>query len=307
MRTFEYRYTRFVFDQGEGRFNECNVYLTILESDAPGEGLDEEARRFREAIFGQNTLNIDRKPWHRLLVDEILHPFYIFQVFSIILWCTETYYYYAACIFVMSLFSILTTLLETQHNLNRLRHMTNCESFVQCLRDGTWDSMSSARLVPGDVIQLSGETEFLSCDAALLSGEALFNESILTGESIPVAKSGVPLDDYSAHLFDRKHAMYAGTHLMKVRSAAGRMALAVVTKTGFSTVKGRLIRSILFPRPNKFKFYRDSFYFIGVLSLLGKPVLLSACDQLIFSVGVGGFIYAAYILLENGVSFVGSV
>lgn len=38
--------------------------------------------------------------------------------------------------------------------------------------------------------------------------------------------------------------------------------LAVVVRTGFSTAKGELVRSILYPRPLDFKFYKDSMKFI---------------------------------------------
>jgi magnesium-transporting ATPase (P-type) len=48
------------------------------------------------------------------LVDEILHPFYIFQVFSIVLWLAEHYYYYAACIFLISTTSAFVSLYETR-------------------------------------------------------------------------------------------------------------------------------------------------------------------------------------------------
>jgi cation-transporting ATPase 13A3/4/5 len=41
-----------------------------------------------------------------------------------------------------------------------------------------------------------------------------------------------------------------------------------VIKTSFSTKKGSLVRDILYPRPNKFKFYRDSLIFIGVMAIL---------------------------------------
>ena len=35
---------------------------------------------------------------------------------------------------------------------------------------------------------------------------------------------------------------------------------------GFYTTKGALVRSMLFPKPTGFKFYRDSMRFIGVLA-----------------------------------------
>lgn len=43
----------------------------------------------------------------RLLVDEILNPFYIFQVFSMILWFNDGYEKYAFCILAVSLFGVL--------------------------------------------------------------------------------------------------------------------------------------------------------------------------------------------------------
>lgn len=50
------------------------------------------------------------------------------------------------------------------------------------------------------------------------------------------------------------------------------VALAIVVRTGFLTTKGALVRSMLFPKPSGFKFYRDSFRYIavmGVVALLG--------------------------------------
>ena len=40
-------------------------------------------------------------------------------------------------------------------------------------------------------------------------------------------------------------------------------------RIGFMTNKGALVRSILFPRETKFKFYRDSLYFVGAMALIG--------------------------------------
>ena len=53
----------------------------------------------------------------------------------------------------------------------------------------------------------------------------------------------------------------------------------MVIRTGFSTSKGKLVQSILFPKPNKFKFYEDSFKYIFVLfliSLIGFGICIPA-------------------------------
>lgn len=44
----------------------------------------------------------------------MFHPFYVFQIASLILWSLDEYYFYAAAIFVMSVGSITMTLIETR-------------------------------------------------------------------------------------------------------------------------------------------------------------------------------------------------
>jgi dolichol kinase len=59
----------------------------------------------------------------------VLHPFYVFQIASLILWSIDTYYYYAGCIFLMSVGSIAATLIETRsvshgpHLLRGVKHV----------------------------------------------------------------------------------------------------------------------------------------------------------------------------------------
>jgi len=39
-----------------------------------------------------NAIEIEAKTIGQLLMDEVLHPFYIFQIFSIVLWSIDDYY-----------------------------------------------------------------------------------------------------------------------------------------------------------------------------------------------------------------------
>ena len=45
---------------------------------------------------------------------QVIHPFYVFQIASIILWSLDDYYYYAFCIALISALSVSTTLFETK-------------------------------------------------------------------------------------------------------------------------------------------------------------------------------------------------
>ena len=49
-----------------------------------------------------------------LMSEKIIHPFYVFQVASIVLWSFDNYYYYAFCIALISTMSVLTTLMDTK-------------------------------------------------------------------------------------------------------------------------------------------------------------------------------------------------
>ena len=50
-------------------------------------------------------------------------------------------------------------------------------------------TLSSIQLVPGDVVLLPTTGGYtVECDAVLVDGGAVVNESMLTGESIPVTK-----------------------------------------------------------------------------------------------------------------------
>ncbi|KAK9462203.1 uncharacterized protein V1516DRAFT_711632 [Lipomyces oligophaga] len=290
---FDYRYMRLIFNPLEGTYQ-----LNTDWKDTQWEklqlvrkGLDDSPIHERELVFGQNCIDIKGKSIPRLLVDEILHPFYIFQIFSMVLWGLDQYYYYAACIFLISVISIGNTLLETKSNMARLREISRFVCNVRVLRDGFWTTIDSTQMVPGDIYEVSDPSlATFPCDSILLSGDAIVNESMLTGESIPVTK-GAATHDTMALLQKTnlanlpadlaKSFLFCGTKIVRVRKPAMNMAApsqqvesedfvatALAIRTGFNTTKGALVRSMLFPKPSGFKFYRDSFRYIGFMAAL---------------------------------------
>lgn len=70
-----------------------------------------------------------------------------------------------------------------------------------------------------------------------------------------------------------RHFLYCGTKIIRARRPQEELdgdaaALALVVRTGFNTTKGALVRSMLFPKPSGFKFYRDSFRYISVMAIV---------------------------------------
>ena len=105
---------------------------------------------------------------------------------------------------------------------------------AKVVRSGHVQTIPSDRLVPGDVIELE-EGDRIPADARLLSSiDLTVNESPLTGESLPVAKSvDSEVGAADAHRSPIDHSMvYSGTSVY-----VGR-ATALVVNTGARTELG---------------------------------------------------------------------
>lgn len=68
-----------------------------------------------------------------------------------------------------------------------------------------------------------------------------------------------------------KHFLFSGTKIIRARRPQEgqddeAVALAIAVRTGFNTTKGALVRSMLFPKPSGFKFYKDAFRYISVMA-----------------------------------------
>ncbi|KAF2721341.1 hypothetical protein K431DRAFT_303553 [Polychaeton citri CBS 116435] len=284
LRILDYRYIRFCYHPLKDRLVLGNTWKdpTWTDISAVREGIDSEEQEVRVRIFGRNVLDIEQKTTGQLLLDEAFHPFYVFQIASLILWSLDQYFYYAACIFIISVVSITTTLIETRATMKRLREISRFECDIRVLRGGFWRYVDSSELVPGDVYEVTDPNlgQF-PCDSILLSGDCIVNESMLTGESVPVSK--IPANDDTLDLLNlsasaihadvAKHMLFNGTKIIRARrpqddKSDEAAAIALVVRTGFNTTKGALVRSMLFPKPSGFKFYRDSFRYISVMACI---------------------------------------
>jgi cation-transporting ATPase 13A2 len=124
LRVVDYRYIRLYFHPIRDKFVVFSGWKDPGWTDISAArcGIDNEERTVRERLFGPNIIDMEQKPIHQLLMDEVLHPFYIFQIASLTLWSLDEYYAYAACIAAMSVGSIVTTLIDTR--TVRLKHRT---------------------------------------------------------------------------------------------------------------------------------------------------------------------------------------
>lgn len=245
-----------------------NVPATMIHQQ---KGLDRYTQRSRQLVYGLNEIYIPLKSVIDILFLEALNPFYVFQIFSVILWCTYSYYYYAMVIVFMSVAGIAMSIVQTRKNQFALyKTVVHSDSAVVVRADGTAENIDTKYLVPGDIVEIPSNGCTMQCDAVLLSGNCILDESMLTGESVPITKT--PLPCIRDLIFDTKehsrHVLFCGTRVIQTRYIGTEKVLACVINTGNITAKGGLVRSILYPPPVDYKLEQDSYKLILFLSVL---------------------------------------
>jgi len=110
-------------------------------------------------------------------------------------------------------------------------------SAARVLRDGQWQDIPSRELVPGDLVEVT-PGEYFPADGLLMSGSGLqVDESTLTGESLPVAKTALDTAEPLAVSAAEEHWGTAGTRLL---TGSARLRVACI---GSQTRYGEIARS----------------------------------------------------------------
>ncbi|XP_010957581.1 probable cation-transporting ATPase 13A3 isoform X3 [Camelus ferus] len=262
-------------------------------------GLTKGMHAYRKLLYGVNEIAVKVPSAFKLLIKEVLNPFYIFQLFSVILWCTDEYYYYAVAIVIMSLVSIISSLYTIRKQYIMLHDMVAAHSTVRVsvCRSEEIEEIFSTDLVPGDVMVIPLNGTVMPCDAVLINGTCIVNESMLTGESVPVTKTNLPnpsvdIKGMGDELYNpethKRHTLFCGTTVIQTRFYTGELVKAIVVRTGFSTSKGQLVRSILYPKPTDFKLYRDAYLFLLCLvAVAGIGFIYTIINSILNEVEVG--------------------
>ncbi|KAG6448590.1 probable cation-transporting ATPase 13A3 [Manduca sexta] len=275
LRYFVYQHSRFIWLHDQGVFinvlalNEKLPISLLMENMS---GINKRQQTELIKLYDKNSVEVAVKSYWTLFVNEVFNPFYLFQVFSIILWSLDEYYQYASCVLLLSTASCIMALYQTKQMSINLHNMAGSTSsctvtVLRPARSGREECVVNAcRLVPGDVLVLPPDGCVMPCDAVLLTGTCIVNESMLTGESVPVMK-GPPCISPEIYSTDghKRHTLFAGTHVIQTRFYGNNQVLAKVVRTGFCTAKGELIKSILFPKRFGFQFYKDAVKFVVFL------------------------------------------
>jgi len=109
------------------------------------------------------------------------------------------------------------------------------------LRGGSWATVPAVELVPGDVVKLSLGA-VVAADVRLIRGEVLLDQSMLTGESVPI-EAGAGLQTYAGALVRRGEAV-AEVTATGARTKFGRTAELVRTAHVTSSQQKAVLRVV---------------------------------------------------------------
>jgi Ca2+-transporting ATPase len=212
---------------------EIDEVLAELKSSRQGLTTDEVRKRREE--FGWNKVTVKGEPMWRKVIEPFLNVMIL-----ILLIAAAVSWYQGEMVDVAVILAVIVLnagidwvqTWSTERILRRLRENDNQKVSVR--RNGKMAVLAVAELVPGDIVHLA-EGEKVPADVRVVETAGLaVNESMLTGESLPITKTAEVVEGKEAQVYDQKNMLFAGSFV-----TSGR-AEAVVVEIGNRTQFGNL-------------------------------------------------------------------
>jgi magnesium-transporting ATPase (P-type) len=270
--------------------------LRTLKSDE--HGLDDTEARARLRRVGPNTLPKPRRSgpgliYLRQFKSPLIYLLLAAAVVSVAIGeATDALFIFA----VLQINAVIGTVQEwkaetSARGLDALIHIR-----VMVRRGGDRQQIDSTGLVPGDIVHLESGS-LVPADIRLLGAHALrADESLLTGESVPMGKDATLVLDDATAVSDRRNVLHAGTTI-----STGR-ATGVVTATGLATEIGRIAGVLAgaeaAPAPLAIRLERFT-HFVGIVVVAAVAAL--AVAQLLQGVEATQIFFVAVALAVSAI------
>jgi cation-transporting ATPase 13A1 len=221
-------------------------------------------------VYGANVTVLQLPTFVELLMEQTTAPFFLFQIFCVLLWSLDEYWYYAIftfCALVMFESTVAYNRLSGLQRLHQAGHKGTQRIWVR--RCDQWMTLQTRELVPGDLVNLTSaggrDNNQVPADILILAGTAVADEALLTGESVPQLKqaldsSGSNNGSSAPAVLDmqqhKESILFGGTGLLvssRSEDAADKVTdsqapkegiIGMVLRTGFETTQGNLLRSM---------------------------------------------------------------
>ena len=200
-----------------------------------------EAQRIRAEVGPNATPDVAIHPV-RLVLSKFLAPVSVLLEIAIALQLSLGEYVEGSIIGALLVFNTALGFFHesrAQATIAALKSRLALNASV--LRDGEWITLPAAELVPGDIVKVSLGT-VVAADVRIRQGSILLDQSMLTGESLPV-EAGPGAETYAGALVRRGEAV-AAVLATGARTKFGRTAELVRTAYVVSTQQKAVFRVV---------------------------------------------------------------
>lgn len=206
----------------------------LKELSTTADGLSEHEARLRLKKHGLNELTVKGEPLWKKLVEPFVNVFTLVLGAAVIISLWHHAYLDAAVIGIIIAVSAAIYYIQRFSTEKILRTLSKSDAQkVSVLRFGKVKTALASQLVPGDIVYI-GEGDKVPADIRLTSVQNLHaNESMLTGESNPIAKSTTVLKG-QREVYERANSLFQGSFITTGHG------IGVVTHTGNATEFGKI-------------------------------------------------------------------
>lgn len=200
----------------------------------PVKGLNPREVEKRRQTYGRNILKVAETPLWRKLLEPFMDVFMAILIVAFILSAVQQDWLEAITIVVIIIADAVVYYVQRFSTERILRSLKNTmEQSTVVIRDGTEQPIDSAELVVGDVVLLR-EGDRIPADGRIISESGLItNESMLTGESEPIAKDAKAISGLKK-VYEQRNMVFSGSFVF---TGTGKF---IVTAIGNDTEYGRI-------------------------------------------------------------------
>ena len=203
-------------------------------------GLTEEEVKQRLKKYGPNKIAEEEKINKlKILLHQFTSPLiYILLIAGVVTILLKEYIDSGVIFAVVILNAIIGFVQEykAEKSVRALKKMVVPKARV--IRDGKEKEVNSEELVPGDIVLLASGMKVPADIRLIHTIELKIDESMLTGESVPVEKITTPIKQENLPPGDQKNMAFMGTIVVSGR------AKGVVVETGERTILGKIAKEV---------------------------------------------------------------
>jgi H+-transporting ATPase len=249
-------------------YKDISVAETLKIVHSLNNGLTESEVKLRLQKFGFNEVSEKKQNSLFSFLKRYWGPMPWLLELAIILSVVLKHYLEAGIIFALLTINTVIGQIQSRGSQKALAALKKRLAInARVLRDGNWLTKTAREIVPGDIISV-GLGDIVPADAKVISGELSIDQSILTGESLPVyAKESAII--YSGSVVKRGEAK------------------CVVVNTGANTYFGKTAELVKTAKPKSHQ----------------EQIMLAIVKYMMF-LGIGALILVAIYAVIIGTGFV---